>query len=637
MRNLFSLRTKLIVAFMIVAALVGAVSVYQMQSINRFNALFTDLIDNDFHRLDQLETVRFYTFALEQQAFANIQDMANGETIDVAAERTALTALLQSMRNSENNYVVLLHDDSDKQNKSIGEITAKTEVLGALAGSILDQKVTPSRAELEKVEEELKVQRQELTQLLNAAIVNENREIRQEKAGADAATTRIINLNIVFAAATAAFALGLGLLVASLIARSLNKVKAGAERVANGDFSRSIDVTSHDEVGQLAQTFNDMAVRLRDSYNRLALERQRDEIMLESMSDGLIAINDEGHITLVNSKAAEMLDIETRSTLMGRPLDQELVVYDKNDKQLDPNYSPARAALDGGTPITDIFTYHKQGGSKIILNITMSPVGLEGKERGVIMVIRDVTREMQVDRMKTEFISLASHQLRTPLSAIKWFTEMLIAGDAGKLSSEQMDFAKNVADSTERMIQLVSSLLNISRMESGRIMIDPKPTDLHELVSGIVNDLKAKTVERRQNLVVSVHDGLPKVSLDARLIGQVYMNLLTNAIKYTPKGGEISVFVSRKGDELVSQVTDNGYGIPKAEHHKMFQKFFRAANVAKVETDGTGLGLYLIKAIIESSGGKIWFESEEGKGTTFWFSLPMSGMKAKEGEVTLDN
>jgi signal transduction histidine kinase len=311
-------------------------------------------------------------------------------------------------------------------------------------------------------------------------------------------------------------------------------------------------------------------------------------------------------------------------------------MYGRDDRPLPEKEWPGVVAIATGKSLADIYGYRTKEKVHVLLGVTASPIIIQGKPAGAILVMRDVTKEREIDRMKTEFISLASHQLRTPLSAIKWFSELLLAGDAGKMNTEQIDFTKNIADSTERMIQLVNSLLNISRIESGRIIVDPEPTDLKELVSGIVSDLHAKIEERHQTLVISVHPDMTKISLDPRLVGQVYMNLLTNAIKYTPEKGEISVFISKKGDDVVSQITDNGYGIPKQQQDRIFQKFFRAENAVKVETDGTGLGLYLIKAIVESSGGKIWFESAEGKGTTFWFTLPLSGMKAQKGEVTLE-
>lgn len=440
-----------------------------------------------------------------------------------------------------------------------------------------------------------------------------------------------------------------------IVIRHVRTLTMTTQNIATGDLTQRVHINSRDEFGQLGQSFNRMADKLQELYRGLEAKvaqkttqlaervkesetaRARDEAILAGMGEGLIALDQNGMVALVNQRAAEIFGVP-RDTLFGKPLGNNLqALRGESDKaELKQEERPEVIAATTKEPVTGTYMYHPKEGNKLAVNINATPILNEKQLVGLVLVVRDVTREKEVDRMKTEFISLASHQLRTPLSAIRWFSEMLVSGDAGELNAEQQEFAQNVYDSTDRMIALVGSLLNISRIESGRIMVDPKPTDVKELVQGIVNDLHAKIEERQQNLVISVHEGLPKINLDPRLVSQVYMNLLTNAIKYTPKGGEVSVFVSRKGEDLVSQITDNGYGIPKAQQGKLFQKFFRAENVTKIETDGTGLGLYLVKAIIESSGGRIWYESEEGKGTTFWFSLPMSGMKPKEGEVTLD-
>ena len=442
-----------------------------------------------------------------------------------------------------------------------------------------------------------------------------------------------------------------------LIVRAIGPVgslTAVTQKIASGDLTQRVKVTSHNEYGQLAASFNAMADKLQQVYEGLErkvvektaqlaqkvreveAEKVKDEALLSSIGEGMVAIDADGRVVKVNQPAAATLGVGA-DKLNGQKITELVTFHDDQGQAVPPESQPGFLALHHGQKTEEVYQLSRADNPKVAVSVTSSPVRLEGRTIGVIMVIRDVTKEREVDRMKTEFISLASHQLRTPLSAIRWFSEMLISGDAGELQAEQKEFAQNISDSTDRMIQLVSSLLNISRIESGRIIIDPKPTDMQKLVSGIVSDLHAKIDERQQNLAISIHDGLDNINLDPRLIGQVYLNLLTNAIKYTPKGGDITVLVSKKGDEIISQVSDNGYGIPKDQQDKMFQKFFRADNVAKVETDGTGLGMYLVKAIVESSGGKIWFQSEEGKGTTFWFSLPAAGMKAKAGEVSLDS
>jgi PAS domain S-box-containing protein len=363
-----------------------------------------------------------------------------------------------------------------------------------------------------------------------------------------------------------------------------------------------------------------------------------DEAIISSVGDGLIITDKEAKILLMNPAAANMLKLDPKAAI-GKGLIETVPAADRNGDIVPPPNRPLLTVLSTGQSFTNHTAnfYIRSDKSKFPAAITTSPIILNGEIIGAIITFRDVTHEREVDRMKTEFISLASHQLRTPLSAIRWFLEMLLDGDAGPLNEEQTKFINNINDSTLRMIALVNDLLNISRIESGRIIIEPKPTHLPDLLNEVIEEFKLKYQAKRQKVIVSFHPDLPKINVDPNLIRAVYLNLLNNAIKYSPENGEITIMISKNNGEIISQISDNGYGIPQKEQHMVFQKFFRGSNIVKRVRDGTGLGLYLVKSIIESSYGKIWFKSEEEAGTTFWFSLPVSGVLPKKGEVTISN
>lgn len=370
-----------------------------------------------------------------------------------------------------------------------------------------------------------------------------------------------------------------------------------------------------------------------DEYKKLL------QMVIDSMPFAVrIAEAPTGEIIMINKLGIELLgnpfglnNITNRLDLATRLLRNDGSSYPQDEL---PVY---QALKTNEKVIKDDIMIKKSDNTKNLFQATAVPVkNSQNQAQFIFEMFEDVRHIKEVDRTKTDFISLASHQLRTPLSALRWFSEMLLLGDAGELNKEQKDFVQNISDSTNRMIELVNSLLNVSRIESGRLIIDPKPTNLRDLIGNVVAEQKIKSGDKKIELVLSIDQTLPQINIDPKLISEVYTNILSNAIQYTPEGGSIKIIVSEDQKNIISQISDTGIGIPQENQMKIFQKFFRADNAIKTSPDGNGLGLHLTKAIVESSGGEIWFNSVSGKGTSFYFSLPKEGSQSKAGDVTLN-
>ena len=238
-----------------------------------------------------------------------------------------------------------------------------------------------------------------------------------------------------------------------------------------------------------------------------------------------------------------------------------------------------------------------------------------------LATIFDITEQKQLDQAKTEFVSLASHQLRTPIATTKWFTDMLLSGDLGALEPKQRDYVQKIYTTNQGMIELVDTLLNVSRIEIGTLPIEMKPTNVPEICESILAEMAPQISKKKLQIERKFEGSLVSIKSDAKLLRIVVHNLISNAIKYTPEGGTVTVQLEKDGLAKKITVKDTGYGIPKAQQERVFSKLFRADNVVTLPEQGTGLGLYLVKSITERLGGSISFTSEENKGSTFIISI----------------
>jgi len=367
------------------------------------------------------------------------------------------------------------------------------------------------------------------------------------------------------------------------------------------------------------------------------LKEEKDKLQttLESIGDGAFSIEASGQIVFFN-KAAEEISGYKAADIIGKQYQSILRFVLEKDSS--PNYKFIEEVFSKGviSRITDDTVLIAKNEERVFVEGNAAPLkDSEGKVRGAVIIFRDVTKAKEIEKTKINFISIASHQLRTPLSALRWIAEMFLNGDLGALTENQKEFLNNMYKSIRQLLNLVNIFLATSRIEEGRIDITPIPTDITALTKEIIDGLKPLITAKNLHLTM-VDQPLPKINLEPEMFRQVMLNLLSNAVNYTPNDGRITVQFELKADHVICSVEDSGIGIPKKDQHRVFEKFFRADNAIAMVPDGTGLGLSLVKSIVLAWNGNIWFVSEEGSGTKFYFTIPLIGMKPRRGEVKLN-
>ena len=368
--------------------------------------------------------------------------------------------------------------------------------------------------------------------------------------------------------------------------------------------------------------------------DRLERKNKLEEAILSSIGDGVFAIDTSGKIILFN-KVAEMLTGYRGSHVVGKPYQEVLQFANEQTGALQHGF--IRSALLGKMSSIPSNTVLKQiDGATIPVADSSAPiVNRKDDVIGAVVVFRDVTRERQIENAKDEFISLASHQLKSPPTSINWDLELLLGGDVGRLNKEQENLLQTMKTSTENMIEVVAALLNISRIELGTFIVNPEPVDLVALAKSILKEQEKAISDKKLKVIQKYSENMPKIPADPGLAKIIIENLVTNAVKYTREKGSMAINIQNNKQTVTIKVEDSGYGIPKDEQDQIFTKMYRAKNIRE-KAEGTGLGLYLLKKIVEQvARGKIWFESKENRGTTFYIELPKQGMSAKAGTSRL--
>ncbi len=405
----------------------------------------------------------------------------------------------------------------------------------------------------------------------------------------------------------------------------VQRLESFSRRLASGDFTPVELEDRSDELTALARAMNDTAARLAQSFASLTDERNRTAAILESMIEGVAVISSEERAIFYNRAFAQILDLEPRGATVQAPMGtmgsgRPLVETVRQNALLTAVHQVLASGQREEIEVT-VGTLRQR-----TFAATVTPVrpGLdEHAASGAVLVLHDISELRRLERVRRDFVANVSHEFKTPLTAIQGFAETLLEGALDD-QEHRARFVEIIRDHAVRLARLTDDLLKLSQIEAGRMELELCDVNLADLVAACVETLRFQAKKKNHEIEMHLPAYLPSVTADASRLREVLINLLENAVQYTPPGGHIEVRAERVEDLVVVTVADNGIGIPQAEQERIFERFYRVDSARSREAGGTGLGLSIARHIVEAHGGKIWLESAVGQGSRFHFSVPIA-------------
>jgi PAS domain S-box-containing protein len=378
---------------------------------------------------------------------------------------------------------------------------------------------------------------------------------------------------------------------------------------------------------ELYRLIRDQAERLGGMLRGQQVEATKSRAILEGIADGVLVADDDGSVILFNVACERILGLD-RQAVMGRPMTEFVGIYGAAGQawtQAMERWSKNPNSYQPGEFVAQRLTLDNQ----TVVSVHLAPVIAAEEYLGSVSVIRDITREVEVDRLKSEFVTNVSHELRTPMTSIKGYADLLLMGAAGPLQADQARFLDIIRSNADRLSLLVNDLLDISRIESGRVELVMRPTDVGDVMRDVVATLEGRIRDEGKPMSVQADlpSGLPAVWADRERLTQVLMNLADNAFNYTPGGGTIRLEAEHVSErrEVVVRVTDSGIGIAPDEQPRVFDRFYRGEDALVLASSGTGLGLAIARQLSEMHGGRLWLDrSDVGRGSTFACAIPVA-------------